>query len=119
MNTPQQNAVALATQLQAVCNQLDSLKANIDRLVSIYNSEGINAIWAAMQTAPVNADGSVSNTPDGTPNAVHPIIASNLNISSTKLVAAIVMFQQLQNFFNNAAVTQGNYTQNVRDVASV
>lgn len=87
--------------------------------MSIYNAEGVNAIWSALQTSPQNTDGSIG-AQDASPVLTRPITGSTpqLLVSQTKLVNAVVMIEQLQNFFNNVAVTQGNYIQTVRDLST-
>jgi|SRR6516165_350153 hypothetical protein len=52
------------------------------------------------------------------PNTANPIIAGGINRPEAKLVSAVVMLQQLGNFFGNAAVATANYNQSIDDLAS-
>lgn len=114
-NTPQQNAINLANSLLAVMGSLSNLKQQIDQIVSIYNAEQVNTVWSAMATAALNADGSLGAA-DASPVTTHPITVGSINKSEAQLISGMTCIEQLQNFFNNVAVTTGNYIQTVRDL---
>ena len=52
------------------------------------------------------------------PNVANPILIGGINRSQAALVAGVVLMQQLQNLFTNAAVTTGNYGQNIDDLVN-
>ncbi len=114
-NTPQENAINLANSLLAVMGSLSNIKQQIDQIVSIYNAEQVSTIWSAMATAALNADGSLGAA-DASPVTTHPITVGNINKSESQLISGMTCIEQLQNFFNNVAVTTANYLQTVRDL---
>lgn len=116
-NTPQENAINLANNLIAVMGSLNAVKQQIDQIVSTYNAEQISAIWAALATAALNTDGSIGAA-DATPVTTHPITVGNINKSWSQLISGVTLIEQLQSFFNNAAVTQANYLQTIRDLTN-
>jgi len=113
-------AVAAANTLIGLAQQLKQIRLAFSDFNTQYNSEGYSVTWSNMQTAPFNLDGSLSGTPDGSPVATNPINNSGLvkYVSKNQLTAGVTMLQQLQNFFQNLVVTQGNYSQTVDDLAS-
>lgn len=112
-STPSEKAIALSAQLESVANALAAVKQTIDGIVDVYNNEGIRTIWEAMATAAVNADGTIG-TPDGSPVLTNPITVGNIHLSSTKLVAAVVMSEAFQTFYNTTANLQA-----INDLKSV
>ena len=117
MDNKQARAIYIAQQLSLNLMTLQSVNSNLQKLVAEYNGETISGVWGAMATATQNADGSIGAA-DGSPNAAHPITVGNLNKSSTTLIAAVTLANQLNNFFTNVAVVQGNYNQTIADMAS-
>lgn len=122
MATGQDKAIAAGNTVIGFMSQLQGLRQQINDFITQYNSEGYSTIWNNQATAPQAANGTLG-TADGTPNVAHPIdtrvAGQTLNkaVSANQLVAGVVVLQQLQNFFKNSAVTTGNYSQNVDDLA--
>ena len=116
MNTPQQQAIAdtqvMQQNLVALLSIYTSLKALNDR----YNGLQYSATWAALQTAPLLPDGSISETPDSVPNTSHPIVVGGVNKAQVTLVSGIVMAQQVIALMEGNAVTPGNYKQTVESL---
>lgn len=115
--TAQQKAIQWALNAIAFCNQQIAAADTIDALLREYNDEGMGAIFNAMQTAPKNTDGSISNTPDGTPNNANPIIVSALSRAANDIANIAFSLGQHQKFFNNQAVSTGPYRQTYEQFA--
>lgn len=121
-DTKQTRALAAANGIMAIAQQLATLRANIAAFVTAYNSEGYGTTWGNLATCAQSADGSLG-TADGTPTAGHPIdtrVYPTLNkaVPASSLTGGVNLIEQLQNFFGNVAVTTGNYSQTVDDLAN-
>jgi hypothetical protein len=114
----QQAAIQAANDLQALMQRARDLRRDFKDFNDRYSSEQYATTWAAMPTAPQNADGSISNTPDGAPNPANPIIVGGIYRSKNALVAGVAFVQQYVALVSNQALTQGNWSQNIDDVAS-
>lgn len=68
-----------------------------------YNKAGVLNLSQQFPTAPTNADGTLSDTPDGTPNLAHVMIA--VGFSSNAANGMDVFFTQLDNLMRAQAVT--------------
>lgn len=123
MATKQDQAVNAANQLIGFMAALKNLRPAIADFLTAYNSEGYSATWAAFATAAQNVNGTLG-TADISPVVANPIDARVAGqvlakaVSKNQLVNAVVLCQQLQNFFTNVAVVQGNYNQTIDDLAS-
>ena len=123
MSLKQDAAVQAANNVISFAAQLKSLRQAINDFVTQYNGEGYSTTWAALATAPYNANGTLG-TADVSPVVSNPIdtrVAGQVlakAVSKNQLVNGVVLLQQLQNFFTNVAVTQGNYNQTIDDLAS-
>lgn len=117
-DTVQTQCVNLAVNIINTAQALRSLRNQWNQIVDEYNKLGASTVWSAMATAALNADGSIG-TADGTSNTAHPITVGNIYRSESDLVSGIVMFQQLQNFFANSAVTTGDYLSTLSKMAGV
>lgn len=105
-NPRQDAAVAWAQNVQQAGATAKTLKQLVDQLVTESSKEGFFGILQACQTSPVNADGTISTTPDGTPNPAHPITSPSLGFSANAINGMLVFFTQFQNLMNNQPVTQ-------------
>lgn len=113
-NSPQQTAVGMANQAIALGQQLAALDDAVGVFMNSYNQIVPDTQWSAMATAATATDGSISGTPDGSPNNAHPITVSALNKSRNQLISLITAFIQFRNLTGNAAVTTGAYGTNIR-----
>lgn len=113
MQTKQELAIAVAEALSSNLVAIKSINASLQDLIGQYFNEDLSDIWAAMQTAPMNADGTLGAS-DGSPNVAHPI--ELIGRSKNTLVNAVTFAQQLNALINNQAVTQGNYLQSINDM---
>jgi hypothetical protein len=113
----QQAAIQAATDLAALMQRFRDLRRDCKDFNDRYTSEGYSTTWGAMTTSAQLADGSMG-TQDGAPVAGNPIVVGGVYRSKNALVAGVVALQQFLNFVGNLAVTQGNYSQNIDDLAS-
>lgn len=113
-NSPQTTAVNMANQAIALGQQLASLDDLIGAFMTQYNAIVPDTQWSAMATATAATDGSISGTPDGSPNNAHPITVAGLYKSRNQLISIITAFTQFRNYTGNVAVTTGAYGTNVR-----
>ncbi len=88
MNTPQATALAVAQSVANLATQAIQLYKEIKALQACAGALNPDAIWQQLQTAPLNADGSVSASPDASPNTAHPIVVASLNVSRNSLIGA-------------------------------
>ncbi len=121
-DTKQSRAINAANSLMAIAQQLSGLRATINQFVTQYNSEGYSGVWSSLPTAAQNADGSLGAA-DGASTPGHPIdtrivTALNKAVTAAMLTSGVTLIEQLQNFFNNQAVTTGNYSQTVDDLSA-
>lgn len=121
--TKEDAAIAGANELFGYMQQLKAIRLGMTDFLKKYNDETWSTVWASLATAAQNADGSLG-TADGTPNTAHPIdtrvgtqTALNKAVTQTMLVSGVTCLNQLVNFFGNVAVTTGNYSQSVDDLA--
>jgi hypothetical protein len=108
--TKQAAALAAANQFVAIAGQVKSLAEQIDALMKSDSAENYLATWALLQTAAVNADGSIGAT-DPTPVVSDPIIlptASPLYVSKNALANARQLCVDIQSLLGNVAVTAQN-----------
>jgi hypothetical protein len=113
--TKQASAITAAQSLLAIATTLISMDQQLQSLLAEYTNEGYSAIWAAMTTAPLNADGSLG-TADASPVNTHPITVGAIDRSQTQLVAMMTFAGDFHNFLNNAAVATANRIQNLNDM---
>lgn len=113
-NSPQLTAIGMANQAIAIGQQLAALDDAIGAFLGQYNAIIPDTQWSAMATATTATDGSISQTPDGTPNNAHPITVGSINKSRNQLISLITAFNQFRNFTGNSVVTTGPYGTNVR-----
>jgi hypothetical protein len=115
--TKQAAAIQAASDLTNIMGAMRALRESCKNFLDRYNSEQYANTWANMATAVQNADGGIG-APDASPVASDPITVGNINRSKNALVAAVTALQQFLNFVGNQAVVQGNYSQNIDDLAS-
>lgn len=95
-NTAQSQAVGAANEVGALCVLLNQF---LSRAVAITYLPNPGALWAAMPTAALNADGSLG-APDIAPDVTHPVdvrVVPGLNraASEAQYVAAMTLIQTL------------------------
>lgn len=101
--SPQQSAIQAAQDLAGLMALAKQLRDQGAAFLARRTSEGYDAIWAAMTTAALNADGSLGAL-DGTPNVAHPIAVGAIYRSKTQLTdAAVFLADFVNNFCGNAA----------------
>jgi hypothetical protein len=101
--SPQQSAIAGAQALAALMTLAKQLRDQGAALLTARNSEGWDAIWAALPTAALSADGSLGAA-DGTPNNAHPINGFGLFRSKAQLTdGAVFLSDFVNNFCGNVA----------------
>lgn len=114
MATPESQAINLANDLLAVMQLLQAARNAGDDFLRKYTACNASAVWDAMATCAVNADGSLG-TADGTPNTAHVIDTRLTNqaglltpLSAANLVNGAALLQALDAFFTNQAVATSN-----------
>jgi hypothetical protein len=80
--TPQSQAIGVVNQYLAAAQLLVNLNDLLTDLQEQWTDDQVANIIGAMQTAPLNADGSLG-TPDGSPNSAHYLTAAGLSRSVT------------------------------------
>lgn len=113
----QQAAIQAAQDITALMQRFRDLRRDCKDFNDRYNSEGYSTTWGALATAVQNADGSFGAN-DGSPVAANPIVVGGIYRSKNALVAGVTTIIQFLNFVGNLAVTTGNYSQNIDDLAS-
>jgi hypothetical protein len=74
VQTPQSQAIGNINGITSlVNNQIWPLWQSINGFLALMTGQGTAAKIATLQTCPLNSDGSVSVTPDGSPNTAHPL----------------------------------------------
>lgn len=74
VQTPQSQAIGNINGIVSIVNnQIWPLYQSLNGFLAVMSGQGTAAQIAALQTCPLNADGSVSGTPDGSPNTAHPL----------------------------------------------
>ena len=111
----QDRAIAYANQLMGMAQQLANIRSTLNQYIIQMKNEQYADVWLALQTVPMNPDGSLGTTPDSPPNPNNPIFAPaypalNRAIPPQDLVIGInQLLIQLSNFFSNQPVTQADY----------
>jgi hypothetical protein len=93
--------------LSSLAMQLYNQMATLDNL---WSDESVATVIAAMNTAPLSADGTQSTTPDGTPNAAHPIMLSaypglSRALSSTQITQSKTILDAIASLIGGNAVS--------------
>jgi len=70
--TQQSQALQTINTIFSAAQQLSNLNVLIQQIDASWTDDSVATVIAALQTCPLQADGSLG-TPDGTPNAAHPI----------------------------------------------
>ena len=102
-------AVKTANQIVALSAQLIATYQQIVALDAAWTDTSAATVLAAMGTIAPNADGSLG-TPDGTPNAAHPINTLLYPVmvqavSSTQLAQAKTILDGLRSYIDGQAVS--------------
>lgn len=111
--TKQSQAVNAANALANLMVSVQSLRTQAKDFVQQYSNQSYVAVWNALPTAPVNADGSLG-TADGSPVTSNPIdtrivTALNKSVSATGYAnAEAVLTAFLTMLDGSAAVAQLN-----------
>jgi len=103
--TPQSQAISGA---EVLINAAESLMVVYNLMAALdnqWNDIGMATTLAAMQTASLNADGSLSTTVDTTPNTAHPIVALPRALSSTQLAQIKTIADAVVSLLNGNAVS--------------
>ena len=85
MQTPQTQAIALANDANALCQQLYAVVQSIQTLQSQLTLQGTPTVWIQFPTAALNPDGSLG-TPDQSPvqtNPFNPALLPGINRAAT------------------------------------
>lgn len=107
--TQQSQAIQVANQLISISGQLMSLYQQMVALDAAWTDQGVATVLANMQTVPLNADGSLGTTPDGTPNVAHPIntatfLTFSRALSSNQLGQCKTILDGIVNYVGGQAV---------------
>jgi hypothetical protein len=107
--TPNSQAVKIANQIVALSQQLISTYQQIVALDAAWTDTSAATLLAAMGTMAQNPDGSLG-TPDGTPNAAHPINTllypvMSQAVSSTQLAQAKTILDGVRAYVEGQAVS--------------
>lgn len=104
-NTKQQTAIAMASQLCGLVSQIKQLRDTSAAFVQANTDFSPDTFWRAMQTAPVNADGSISSTPDTNPVLSDPIIVGGLERAEADLLTGLTLVIELGEFLGGTLPT--------------
>ena len=112
--TPETQAINMANDLLAVMQAHITARDMGDDWLKKYTAQNTSAVWNAMATTAVNADGSLG-TADGTVNNAHVIDTRLANqaglqmpLSANNLVNMAALLQAEDAFYTNAAVATSN-----------
>lgn len=113
--TKQQTAIAMAATLISLNQQLQALRNSAAAFIQANTDFSPDTLWRQMTTAAVNADGSISITPDESPTLTNPITVSGLNRAEADLLTGLTLMIELGEFLGgtlptNRAATNRNPT---------
>lgn len=105
--TPQSQAIQVANTYFGLVQQLVTLYQQIKVAKQQWGDDGVANVVAALQTAPLSADGTLG-VADGSPNVAHPVdtrIYTTLNraISANQLNAVVSMLDNIPTFVDSVA----------------
>lgn len=118
----QQEAINTINNLVTAAQELVTFYNNQSALDLYWNDNGIANMIAAMQTIPLNTDGTLGSTPDSTPNAAHPL---NINaypgltrtLSPTQITQIKTILDAVVSLLNGNAVTAQGGARAILDAA--
>lgn len=107
MSQPTKNdtSLSMANQLVSLCGRLKAISDDFVAFNLRNTDLSPDTFWRQMATAPVNADGTIAQAADGTPNLAHPITAGGLNRAESDLLQGLTLAGELVQFLNGTLPT--------------
>ena len=96
----QETALNMASALITLAQSLQGVRNTASTLLDANDSLSPDTFWREMQTASVNADGSISETPDPAPVLTNPITVGSLYRAEMDLLTGLTLFIELNQFLD-------------------
>lgn len=106
--TKQALAIAAAQQVASLMLQLKVAHDAVNAFLTTYNDNSYDTTWQSLPTVTVNADGTVAQSNDATPNNAHPInvpASAPILVARNDLLTSVGCLQNFQSYMTGAAIT--------------